>query len=70
MLKIENAMGPDEETILNMVEEWCGSKEAALDWYQNTEIPAFKMTAEQTMRMGEFLALVHYIKSIDQGGFA
>ena len=69
--KIEKVTGsPEEEVILKLVEKWCNSKDEALDWYRNTHIPAFEMTAEQAILLGEFQAFISYLSGIEKGGYA
>ncbi|AOW78599.1 hypothetical protein A3Q34_18210 [Colwellia sp. PAMC 20917] len=56
--------------ILDFVQDWAGSKQAALKWYESEVIPALDKTVQQAVNGGDFDAVKHYLKHIEQGGFA
>jgi hypothetical protein len=59
-----------KEFILNFVQDWAGSKQAALIWYESEVISALNKTVQQAVDGGDFEAVKHYLKHIEQGGFA
>ena len=56
--------------ILNFIQEWAGSKKAALQWYESEIIPALNKTAQDTVDCGDFKAVKQYLEYISEGGFA
>lgn len=60
----------DRERILRRVEAWAGSREAALEWYCEQEIPGFGRTARQLVQDGRAEAVHRYLERIRDGGFA
>ncbi|MFT5277813.1 MAG: hypothetical protein ACI8VI_001453 [Granulosicoccus sp.] len=59
-----------KEFILNFVQDWAGSKQAALLWYESEVIPALDKTIQQAVDGGNFEAVKQYLEHIEQGGFA
>jgi hypothetical protein len=55
---------------LDYVQDWAGSKQAALKWYGSEIIPALNKTAQQTVNAGDFESVKRYLDHIDEGGFA
>jgi hypothetical protein len=61
----------DVTEILNRVQGWAGSKEAAFAWYRSTPLPSFgDMTAEDLVKQGRAEAVKRYISRIAAGGYA
>jgi Protein of unknown function (DUF2384) len=57
--------------ILNRVQGWAGSKEAAFAWYRSSPIASFgDMTAEDLVKQGRAEAVKRYISRIAAGGYA
>jgi len=57
--------------ILNMVQGWAGSKEAAFAWYRSAPLPSFgDMTSEDLVRQGRAEVVKGHIGRIAAGGFA
>lgn len=56
--------------ILDEVNDWAGSTEQAIDWYENTYIAALGCTAEKAVDDGHFEAVIAYLEVIDLGGHA
>tara|TARA_R110001583_G_scaffold43548_7_gene138558 strand:- start:129 stop:380 length:252 start_codon:yes stop_codon:yes gene_type:complete len=59
-----------KEYILNFIQEWAGSKQAALQWYESEIIPALNKTAQDSVNCGDFEAVKQYLEHISEGGFA
>ena len=59
-----------KEFIINFVQDWAGSKKAALQWYELEVIPALNKTSQQAVDDGGFEAVKQYLEHIEQGGFA
>ena len=57
--------------ILNRVEGWAGSREAAFAWYRSAPLPSFgDMTAEDLVKQGRAEAVKRYISRLAVGGYA
>lgn len=59
------------QAILDLVEPWAGSRNAARAWYQTYTISALGgLTAEQLMAQGKADEVIAYIAHIHLGGYA
>ena len=59
------------QAIVDLVEPWAGSRNAAWTWYQTYTISALGgLTAEQLMVQGKADEVIAYIAHIRQGGYA
>lgn len=59
------------QTILDKVEPWAGSREAAQSWYQNYPIAALgNMTAEALVAGGRYKDVIVYLAHIEECGYA
>jgi hypothetical protein len=57
--------------ILNRIQGWAGSKEAAFAWYRSAPLPSFgDLTAEDLVKQGRAKAVKRYISRIAAGGYA
>lgn len=59
-----------EKFVLSFVQEWAGSNELALKWYETEIIPALNKTAKQAVNGGDFEAVKQYLEHIRNDGFA
>jgi hypothetical protein len=59
-----------EKYILDYVQDWAGSKQAALKWYEFEVIPALNKTAQQAVEAKDFESVKRYLEHINEGGFA
>jgi hypothetical protein len=59
-----------KEYVLNYVQDWAGSKQAALKWYEFEVIPALNKTAQQAVEANDFESVKIYLEHINEGGFA
>jgi hypothetical protein len=59
-----------KEFILDFVQDWAGSKKAALKWYESEVIPALNKTVQQAVDGGDFESVKRYLEHINKGGFA
>jgi hypothetical protein len=59
-----------KEFILDFVEGWAGSNQAALKWYESEVISALNKTAQQAVDGGDFESVKIYLEYINEGGFA
>lgn len=59
------------QTILEKVEPWVGSQEAAQAWYQNYPIAALgNLTAADLVAQGRYQDVIVYLAHIEEGGYA
>lgn len=59
------------QAILDLIEPWAGSRNAAWVWYQTYTISALGgLTAEQLMARGKAHEVIAYLAHIQQGGYA
>jgi hypothetical protein len=56
--------------ILDFVQDWAGSKQAALKWYESEVISALNKTVQQAVDGGDFESVKRYLEHINEGGFA
>jgi hypothetical protein len=65
-------MTPAEQNkfILDLVQDWAGSKQAALNWCESETIPALNKTVQQAIDAGDFESVKRYLEHIKEGGFA
>jgi hypothetical protein len=59
-----------KEYILNYVQNWAGSTQAALKWYEFEVIPALNKTAQQAVVAKDFESVKRYLEHINEDGFA
>lgn len=59
-----------EQYILDYVQDWAGSKQAALKWYKFEFIQALNRTAQQAVEANDFETVKKYLEHINEGGFA
>ncbi len=59
-----------KQFVLSFIQQWAGSKAAALKWYESEVIPSFNKTAQEVIDNGGFEAMKKYLEHIKQGGFA
>ncbi len=61
-----------ENLILEKVNHWFETDQEALNWYNNTVIPSFGMTASQVLKKNGIKgekAVINYIEGKEMGGF-
>ena len=59
-----------KQFVLNFIQEWAGSKEAALKWYESETISSLNKTAQEVVDNGGFEAIKEYLEHIERGGFS
>lgn len=59
-----------KEFILNFVQDWAGSKQEALKWYESEVIPALNKTSRQAVDDDDFESVKRYLEHINEGGFS
>lgn len=61
----------DSTAILERIEPWAGSREAAAEWYRSYPIPPLGgRTAEEVVNSGEAELVFAYLDHIKDGGYA
>lgn len=56
--------------LIAMVEPWAGSRERAIDWFENQSLPSFgNLTPVDLVRQGRAVAVKAYIERISVGGY-
>ncbi len=63
-------MSTQEKQVLDYVEIWAGSRQAAIFWYENEYINALGSTAKKCVESGNFDIVIQYLDIISEGGFA